>query len=56
MRIREASKIVMKDIYYLMAYHYFQIVGQFEQITLFLKKVVFNDWKKMVTVKNIVRS
>ena len=29
MRLGEASKIVLYDIQYFMAYHYFQMMGQF---------------------------
>ena len=43
-------------ILFFIVYHYFQMTGQSLEITLFLTKVAFNYWKKMVTVKNIVRS
>ena len=40
-----------------MAYHYFQMIGQFLTDNLFFTKVgIFDYWENEITGKNVVRS
>ena len=57
MRLREGNKIVLQDIQYFMAYHYFQKIGLFlTDHLIFQQKLLFSITGKMrLTGRNIVQ-